>query len=188
MKIRSHHCPDQKRQCLHLIVTIQWNFLPISNALQHLTTPTSPSRHQCPDLTEGPALTQTCKGCSSCSRLCLHLYSLTGRPLLSPVSLCSNVTSTRAVFLVCVCVCVCVYAHDQSSPTLCNPMDCSLPGFFILGTVQARILEWVAISSSRGSSWHYFLSHCFIALYRLSSQAVIYFHPFIHLWIQCSLV
>ena len=109
MKIRSHHCPDQKRQCLHLIVTIQWNFLPISNALQHLTTPTSPSRHQCPDLTEGPALTQTCKGCSSCSRLCLHLYSLTGRPLLSPVSLCSNVTSTRAVFLVCVCVCVCMH-------------------------------------------------------------------------------
>ena len=87
-----------------------------------------------------------------------------------------------------VCVCVCVYAHDQSSPTLCNPMDCSLPGFFVLGTVQARLLEWVAISSSRGSSWHHFLSHCFIALYRLSSQAVIYFHPFIHLWIQCLLV
>ena len=28
-------------------------------------------------------------------------------------------------------------------PTLCNPMDCSLPGFSVHGTLQARILEWV---------------------------------------------
>ena len=40
----------------------------------------------------------------------------------------------------------------QSCPTLCNPMDCSLPGFSIHGIFQARILEWVAISFSRGSS------------------------------------
>ena len=37
--------------------------------------------------------------------------------------------------------------------TLCNPMDCSLPGSTIHGILQARILEWVAISFSRGSSW-----------------------------------
>ena len=36
--------------------------------------------------------------------------------------------------------------------TLCNPMDCSLPGSSVHGIFQARILEWVAISSSRGSS------------------------------------
>ena len=41
----------------------------------------------------------------------------------------------------------------QSCPTLCDPMDCSLPGFSIHGIFQARILEWVAISFSRGSSW-----------------------------------
>ena len=41
----------------------------------------------------------------------------------------------------------------QSCPTLCNPMDCSLPGFSVHGLFQARILEWVAISFSRGSSW-----------------------------------
>ena len=35
---------------------------------------------------------------------------------------------------------------------LCNPMDCSPPGSSVHGTFQARILEWVAISSSRGSS------------------------------------
>ena len=33
----------------------------------------------------------------------------------------------------------------QSCPTLCNPMDCSLPGSSIHGIFQARILEWVAI-------------------------------------------
>ena len=36
--------------------------------------------------------------------------------------------------------------------TLFNPMDCSLPGSSVHGISQARILEWVAISSSRGSS------------------------------------
>ena len=35
----------------------------------------------------------------------------------------------------------------------CNPMDCSPPGSCVHGVLQARILEWVAISSSRGSSW-----------------------------------
>ena len=40
----------------------------------------------------------------------------------------------------------------QSCPTLCNPMDCSLPGSSVHGIFQARILEWVAISFSRGSS------------------------------------
>ena len=36
----------------------------------------------------------------------------------------------------------------QSCPTLCDPMDCSLPGFSIPGILQARTLEWVAISFS----------------------------------------
>ena len=40
----------------------------------------------------------------------------------------------------------------QSCPTLCNPMDRSSPGSFVHGILQARILEWVAISSSRVSS------------------------------------
>ena len=39
------------------------------------------------------------------------------------------------------------------SPTLCDPMDYSLPGFSVHGIFQARVLEWVAISFSRGSSW-----------------------------------
>ena len=36
----------------------------------------------------------------------------------------------------------------QSCPTLCDLMDCSLPGFSIHGILQARTLEWVAISFS----------------------------------------
>ena len=40
----------------------------------------------------------------------------------------------------------------QSCLTLCDPMDCSLPGSSIHGIFQARVLEWVAISFSRGSS------------------------------------
>ena len=45
--------------------------------------------------------------------------------------------------------CVCV--HAQSCLTLCNLMNCSLPSSSVRGIFQARILEWVAISSSRAS-------------------------------------
>ena len=40
----------------------------------------------------------------------------------------------------------------QSCSTLCNPVDCSLPGSSVRGIFQARVLKWVAISFSRGSS------------------------------------
>ena len=62
---------------------------------------------------------------------------------------------------ICVCVCVCVCVCDtiylyaclptqslQSCPILCNPMGCSLAGSSVHGILQARILEWVAISFS----------------------------------------
>ena len=47
-----------------------------------------------------------------------------------------------------------LYMHAkslQSCLTLCDPMDCSLPASSVHGILQARILEWVAISFSRGS-------------------------------------
>ena len=40
----------------------------------------------------------------------------------------------------------------QSCPTLCDPMNCSPPGSSVHGIFRARILEWVAISFSRGTS------------------------------------
>ena len=41
---------------------------------------------------------------------------------------------------------------SQSCLTLCDPMDCSRPGSSVCGIFRARILEWLAISFSRGSS------------------------------------
>ena len=49
--------------------------------------------------------------------------------------------------LICVCCLV-----TKSRPTLCNPVDRSMPGSSVHGISQARILEWVTISFSRGSS------------------------------------
>ena len=49
---------------------------------------------------------------------------------------------------------MCTHAQPLSQhPALCSPMDGNLPGSSVHGISQARILEWVAISYSRGSSW-----------------------------------
>ena len=58
-------------------------------------------------------------------------------------------TNWEALFFLLGCVCA---KSLQSCPTLYNPMDCSLPGSSVHGILQARILERVAMSSSRGSS------------------------------------
>jgi len=42
---------------------------------------------------------------------------------------------------VCMCMCILKVLVAQSCPTLCNPMDCSLPGSSVHGILQARILE-----------------------------------------------
>ena len=47
---------------------------------------------------------------------------------------------------------VCSAQSLQSCPALCNPLDRSLPGSSVHGTLRARTLEWVDISSSRGTS------------------------------------
>ena len=52
----------------------------------------------------------------------------------------------------------------QSFPTLRDPMDCSPPGSSVHGILQARILEWFSMPSSRGSS------HCRLILYLLSHR------------------
>ena len=50
------------------------------------------------------------------------------------------------------CYCVLYAKSLQSCPTLCDTMDCNLPGSSIYGILQARLLEWVAMTFSRGSS------------------------------------
>ena len=69
------------------------------------------------------------------------------------VSILYNQAVVVRTFLSSVGHSVLCYAKSlQSCPTLCNPRDCSLPGSCVLGILQARILEWVAMPSSRGSS------------------------------------
>ena len=80
-----------------------------------------------------------CRDSSSphtCDIISLHWLSGLNRNIL---------LSERNSSLLCVCVCV------QLFPTLCNPKD--LPGSSIHGIFQTRILEWVAISYSKRSSW-----------------------------------
>ena len=47
----------------------------------------------------------------------------------------------------------CVHAQSLCRVRLCDPMDCSTPGSSVHGILQARILGWVPISFSRGTSW-----------------------------------
>ena len=56
--------------------------------------------------------------------------------------------SQRQILIIIICVCLVI----QWCPTLCDPMDCSLPGSSVHGVLQARVLERVAMPSSRGSS------------------------------------
>ena len=69
------------------------------------------------------------------------------------ITLDSNGNSkNHCLFSNCNGVCVCVLVA-RLCPTVCDPMDCSPPGFSVLEILQARILEWVASSCFRGSSW-----------------------------------
>ena len=62
----------------------------------------------------------------------------------------------------------------QSCPTLCDPIDCSLPGSSVCGIFQATVLEWIAIFFSRGifptQGLNPGLPHCRQTLYCLSHQ------------------
>ena len=78
-------------------------------------------------------------------------------PWVSPIKqtldlLGSSYISLKSSVISHLCICdPCTVA--QPCPTLCDPMDRGPPGSSVHGISQARILEWVAISSSRGSSW-----------------------------------
>ena len=78
---------------------------------------------------------------------------------------------TKIIANIYLCVCVKVV---QWCPTLCDPLDCNLPGFSVYGILQARILEWVAVPFSgrifptQGSNPS--LLHCRQILYQLGYQ------------------
>ena len=74
-----------------------------------------------------------------------HIEGLLSR---APLSLEKN----RNSFLVYFLPVMCVRLFAQSCPTLCDPLDCSLPSSSVHEVLQASIVEWIAISFSRGSS------------------------------------
>ena len=79
-------------------------------------------------------------------------------------------------------ICISSVCHSLSHIRLCDPMDYSPPGSSFHGILQARILERVAISSSRGSSRHrdrLGLPHRRQILYRLIHQGSPYIYSFI---------
>ena len=61
-----------------------------------------------------------------------------------------TVRETKEKWSICTALCVCLVT--QSCPTLCDPSDRSPPGSSTHGIFQEKMLEWVAISFSRGSS------------------------------------
>ena len=75
----------------------------------------------------------------------LSLVRVTGP--LGTLSLSLSFFSCSTAYII-----MCACSVTQSHPTLCDPMDCSLPGSSLPGILQARILEWVAVPFSRRSS------------------------------------
>ena len=64
---------------------------------------------------------------------------------------CNKADAIPMYYAECICY-LHVWVCAQSCPILCDLMDCSPPGSSVHEISQARLLEWVAISSSRGSS------------------------------------
>ena len=101
-----------------------------------------------------------CMSCHACSPHCLT----SDRPCLSYLALGfwrGWITSqfVESYTMVCWQKANCVWWMDrtmhvcaQSCLTLCDPVDCKPPGSSVQGILQARILEWVSMLSSRGSS------------------------------------
>ena len=71
-----------------------------------------------------------------------YAYYLDFGSVIMGICLCLN----SSVYIHCVCT-----KSLQSCPTLCDPMNFNPPGSSIHGILQARILEWIAMPSSRGS-------------------------------------
>ena len=112
------------------------------------STPGLPVHHQLPEFTQ------------------THVHRVSdaiqpSHPLSSPSPLAANPSQHQSLFQWvnssaklnksnCCCCCCLV---TKSCQILCNPMDCNLPGSSVNGIFQARMLEMLAISFSRASSW-----------------------------------
>ena len=105
-------------------------------------------------------LESTCKTCLPVlGGTSLSHFSYFSLRLLESVLLWMVYRSDKELGGVCMCVCVCAAAAAaaarslQSCPTLCDPIDGSPPGSPVPGILQARILDWIAISFSNAWKW-----------------------------------
>ena len=92
-------------------------------------------------------------GCHQCFMLTHCRSEFPGTPSSGLINLLEGLEKNWEHFTYWISSLLWVSEVTQSCLTLCNPMDYSLPGSSVYGIFQARILEWVAISFSRGSSW-----------------------------------
>ena len=85
--------------------------------------------------------------------------------------------------------CFMLCAHAQSRLILWDPTDCSSPSFSFCGMFQARLLEWVAISSSREASWPRDQTHVSCIgrriLYRWATKKALKYTGEIQLFLTC---
>jgi len=92
-----------------------------------------------------------CQGyAKSPSHRTLHMMPRTSSPLVVHIGLLDHQSLRLHFGFVFLSLAAAASAAKslQSCPTLCDPMDCSLPGFSVHGILQARTLEWVVISFS----------------------------------------
>ena len=66
----------------------------------------------------------------------------------------------------------------QSFPTLSDPMDCSLPGSYVHGIFQARVLEWVAIAFFASDCYPFLIHGVHCLLFKIASKALFYIITF----------
>ena len=95
---------------------------------------------------------------SNLYNLACKVYSIPNKTHLNRDSERFSINNSAPLELcVCVCVCVCVHAHAHTCSVMSDSLWphrlCSPPGSSVHGIFQKRILEWVAISLSRGSFW-----------------------------------
>ena len=94
---------------------------------------------------------RACVSAHVCARVCACVCVSVSVHVCAHGHVCACVCTCVCVRMrVCVCVCVCVIV--QSCLTLCDSMDCSPSDSTVRGILQARIVEQVAISFSKGSS------------------------------------
>ena len=104
------------------------------------------SRHRKEEC-RGPEMGSVCVCVCVCVCLCVCTHSVVS---VTPWSTEAEMGSV----CVCVCVCVCAHAHMRMCSVVsdCDALDCGPPGSSVHGILQVRILEWVAMPFSGGSS------------------------------------